>query len=45
MKSLKSIPPLLSCQTLRNLLQSPPKKISVLEADLGKQFEKDFEQY
>jgi hypothetical protein len=45
MKSFKSIPPLLSCQTLRDLLRSPPKKISVLEADIGKQFKDEYQQY
>jgi hypothetical protein len=44
MKSIKSIPPLISCQTLKDLLQSPPQKISILETDIGKQFEKDFQQ-
>ena len=44
MKSVKSIPPLLSCQMLRDLLRSPPQKISILEADIGKQFEKEFQQ-
>jgi hypothetical protein len=44
MKSTKAIPPLLSCQALKDLLKSPPKKISILETDISKQFEKEFAQ-
>ena len=45
MKSVKGIPPLLTCQALRDLLRSSPRKVSVLEADIGKQFEKEFQQW
>jgi hypothetical protein len=41
---MKSIPPLLSCQTLKDLLRSPRQKISILETDIGKQFENEFQQ-
>ncbi len=44
MKSIKSIPQLLSCQTLKDLLRSPQQKISILETDIGKQFENEFQQ-
>jgi hypothetical protein len=44
MLSTKVIPPLLSTQVLKDLLRSPPQKISILEADIGKQFETEFEQ-
>jgi hypothetical protein len=44
MKSTKAIPPLLSCKGLKDLLRSPPQKISILEADIGKQFQSEFEQ-
>lgn len=44
MKSTKIISPVLSCQALRDLIKSPPaQKISILEADIGKQFEKEFQ--
>ena len=42
MKSLKSISPLLSCRMLKEILQTSPKQISLLEADIGKQFENEF---
>ncbi|CAF5113094.1 unnamed protein product [Rotaria magnacalcarata] len=44
MKSTKVvISPLLSCQALAELLRSPPKRISILEADIGKQFQQEFQ--
>ena len=41
---MKPIPSLLSCQALRDLLRGASKKISLIEADIGKQFEKEFQQ-
>ncbi|CAF1093224.1 unnamed protein product [Rotaria sp. Silwood1] len=43
MKTTKIISPLLSCQALNELLRTPPKKISILETDIGKQFEKEYQ--
>lgn len=40
----KAIPPLLSCQALKELLRSSARKIAVLETDIGKQFETEFQQ-
>ncbi|CAF1168866.1 unnamed protein product [Adineta steineri] len=42
MKATKTIPALLSCHALKDLLRSSSQKISVLEADIGKQFENEF---
>ncbi|CAF4468095.1 unnamed protein product [Adineta steineri] len=44
MKATKTIPALLSCHALKDLLRSSSQKISVLEADIGKQFENEFRQ-
>ena len=43
MKSIKGIPPLLTCQALKDLLRASPRKVSVLEADFGKQFQTEFQ--
>ncbi|CAF1182105.1 unnamed protein product [Adineta ricciae] len=42
MKAIKAIPPVLSCQALKDLLRSSSQKVSVLEADIGKQFHNEF---
>ncbi|CAF4340259.1 unnamed protein product [Rotaria sp. Silwood2] len=37
------ISPLVSCQALKHLLRAPPRQITVLEADIGKQCYSDFQ--
>lgn len=43
MNSSKLISPLLSSKALKELLKSSPKKVSILETDMGKQFEKEYQ--
>ena len=45
MATSKSIRALLSCKELKELLQTSPKSVAILEADVGKQVEADFKAY
>lgn len=42
-KSRQVIPPLLSCRMLKDLLQSSPRRLSILETDFGKETEQEFQ--
>ncbi|CAF2390000.1 unnamed protein product [Rotaria sp. Silwood2] len=44
MTSTKTIPQVLSCQELKELLQTSPPQVVVLEADIGKQVEANFKE-